>query len=70
MDNIIKMVSDKTGISEAQAKIAVETIVSILKDKMPAGIGSQVESFIKGGTGPMDDLGGDLKDKISGAFGG
>ena len=38
MENIIKMVSEKTGISEAQAKTAVETIVAILKEKMPAGI--------------------------------
>lgn len=67
MDNIIKIVSEKTGITEAQAKIAVDTVVSILKDKMPAGIGSQVESFLKGGSA---DLAGGLKDKIGGMFGG
>ncbi len=69
MDNIIKMVSEKTGISEAQAKIAVDTIVSILKEKMPAGIGSQVESFLGGSSGTTADLAGGLKDKIGGMFG-
>ncbi len=68
MENIIKMVSQKTGISEAQAKTAVETIVAFLKEKMPAGIGSQVESFIQGG-GATADLAGGLKDKIGGMFG-
>lgn len=70
MDNIIKMVSEKTGITEAQAKVAVDTIVSILKEKMPAGIGTQVEVFVKGGAGSMDDMASGLKDKIGGVFGG
>ncbi|HEX8514625.1 MAG TPA: hypothetical protein VF868_00395 [Bacteroidia bacterium] len=48
MDQLIKMVTEKAGISEAQAKTAVESVVSFLKDKMPAGIGSQVETFVKG----------------------
>ena len=69
MENLIKMVSEKTGISDSQAKVAVETVVSFLKDKMPAGIGGQVESFIKGGTNPVGDLAGGLKDKIGSVFG-
>ena len=42
MEELIKMVSQKVGISESQAKSAVDTIVSFLKDKMPGGLGSQV----------------------------
>ena len=68
MENIIKMVCEKTGISESQAKTAVETVVSFLKDKMPGGIGAQVESFINGGTGSLGDLAGGLKDKVGGVF--
>lgn len=63
------MVSEKTGISDAQAKLAVDTVVSFLKDKMPAGVGGQVESFIKGGSGSMVDMAGGLKDKVGGLFG-
>ena len=68
MENIIKLVCEKTGISESQAKSAVETVVSFLKDKMPGGIGAKVESFINGGAGSLGDLAGGLKDKIGGAF--
>lgn len=69
MENLIKMVSEKTGISEAQAKTAVETVVSFLKDKMPGGLGGQVESFVKGGAGSLGGIAGNVKDKIGGAFG-
>ncbi|HSZ71346.1 MAG TPA: hypothetical protein VK750_01635 [Cytophagaceae bacterium] len=57
MENIAKIVSEKTGITEAQAQVAIDTIVSVLKDKLPAGIGAQVESFVKG-SGSSDALGG------------
>lgn len=70
MEQIIKLVSEKTGISEAQAKVAVETVASFLKDKMPGGLGTQVDSFLKGGaSGVAGDLAGGLKDKIGGMFG-
>ena len=69
MESIIKLITEKTGISEANAKTAVETVLSFLKDKLPAGISGQVESLITGGTGSASDLAGELKDKITGAFG-
>ena len=69
MEEIIKMVTQKAGISESQAKSAVETVVSFLKDKMPGGIGGQVESFIKGNTGGAGGVVDNLKDKVGGLFG-
>lgn len=66
MEDLIKMVTQKVGISDSQAKSAVETIVSFLKDKMPGGIGSQVESFIKGNTGSVGDMADNIKDKVGG----
>jgi len=68
MQALIKMVSEKTGITEAQATTAVQTVVTFLKDKMPAGIGSQVESFVIDGSS-MTDMAGGLKDKMGGMFG-
>lgn len=64
MEELIKMVTQKVGISESQAKSAVETVVSFLKDKMPGGIGNQVESFVKGNTGSIGNVVDGLKDKI------
>ena len=66
MEDLIKMVTQKVGISESQAKSAVETIVSFLKNKMPGGIGSQVETFIKGNTGSVGDMTDNIKDKVGG----
>lgn len=46
MDDIIKMVASKTGISESMAKMAVEIVVAQLKDKLPSGIGSQLDGLL------------------------
>jgi uncharacterized protein (DUF2267 family) len=49
MDALIKMVSEKAGISEAQAKKAVETVLGFLKDKLPAPIAGQLDAVVGGG---------------------
>lgn len=69
MKQLITLVTEKTGISETQAKQSVETIMTFLKDKLPAGIGSQVESFVKGNDAGIGNIGDGLKDKIGGLFG-
>jgi hypothetical protein len=59
MEELIKMVTSKVGISESQAKSAIETVVSFLKDKLPGGLGGQVESLLhsKGsGENGVDDI--------------
>ncbi|HEX9980986.1 MAG TPA: hypothetical protein VGB50_10535 [Flavobacterium sp.] len=70
MEALIKMVSEKAGISQQQASTAVDTVVHFLKDKLPGGLGAQVESYVKGGQsasgGGMAD---GLKDKLGGMFG-
>lgn len=69
MDQIVKLVTEKTGISETQAKMAVETVTNFLKDKLPGGLGSQVESFINGGaSGSIGNIAEELKDKLGGIF--
>ena len=67
MDELVKMVSKKTGISEVLAKQAVEIVVSYLKRKLPAPIASQIDGILGGGTSQVADvakgLGGLLKKK-------
>jgi len=65
MENLVKTVSEKTGITETQAKTAVETVGSFLKDKMPAGVGAQAQSFLQGSKNPVAEMAGGLKDKVS-----
>ena len=68
MEQVIKMVSEKAGISEAQAKVAVDTVAGFLKDKMPGGLGAQVDAFLKGSPGGADSASG-IKDTLGGMFG-
>ena len=68
MEELIKMVSEKTGISEEQATTAVQTVVTFLKDKMPAGLGTHVESFLSGGTDSLGNIADELKSKLGGLF--
>lgn len=68
MQDLIKMVADKTGISEPQAKTAVNMVVSYLKNKMP-DVGGQMDSLMKGKSGSVEDLADGLKDKVGNMFG-
>ncbi len=67
MDELIKRVSEKTGISEDQAKSAVTTVLGFLKEKLPAPIAGQIENVIGGGetAGTASDIAG----KVGGLFG-
>lgn len=62
MDELIKMVTEKVGISETQAKQAVDVVLGFLKDKLPEPFGSQIDAVLKG------DLGG-LAGALGGLFG-
>ena len=53
MEDLIKLVAEKTGISTAQATMAVETVAGFIKTKLPGDAG---------------DLLGGLKDKMGGLF--
>ena len=46
MNELINLVSQKTGLTEGKAKLAVDVIVSYLKEKLPAPIASQVEKAL------------------------
>ena len=49
MDELIKQVAAKTGISEDQARTAVTTVLGFLKTKLPAPIAGQIDNAIGGG---------------------
>lgn len=69
MEDLIKLVAEKTGISTAQATMAVETVAGFIKTKLPVGLQSTVDSMLQGsGSGESGDLLGGLKDKMGGLF--
>lgn len=75
MDDLIKLLVSKLGLSEDMARQAVTLILGQLKDKLPAPIAGQLESLMNGSVG-LDDIGGSEgllekgKDLLGGLFGG
>jgi hypothetical protein len=49
VEEITKLIVSKTGISEAHAKLAVETVVAFLKTKLPGPIAGQLDTIVQGG---------------------
>jgi uncharacterized protein (DUF2267 family) len=60
MDELVKLVTDKVGITEAQAQQAVETVLGYLKEKLPEPIAGQVEAALEGDLSGLADLAGGL----------
>jgi len=66
MDELVKAVSQKTGLPEAQAKQAAQAVIDFLKSKLPALIAQQLDGVLGAAgsglaSGGIDALGDDLK---------
>jgi hypothetical protein len=48
MQELIKLVSKKTGLSEELSKVAVDVVLDYLKKKLPAPVAVQVEAVLSG----------------------
>ncbi len=48
MDELVELVSKKTGLPKEQAKMAVNVVVDFLKKKLPAPIAGQIDSVLSG----------------------
>ena len=73
MDELIKQVVAKTGISESQARTAVETVVGFLKERLPAPVAGHVDGALGGAAGAAGGLAGkagDVLGGLGGMFGG
>jgi len=55
MDELVKLVAQKTGIPQDKAKVAVDTVMNFLKKKLPPTIAGQLDTIMAGGKLP-DDL--------------
>ena len=70
MDELINLVSQRTGIPADKAQMAVQTIVGFLKERLPAPVAAELDCLISGGgaDGAMGEL-GSLAKGLSGMFG-
>lgn len=48
MDELIKLVTEKTGLSDDKAKLAIETVVGFLKQRLPAPVAEQLNASLTG----------------------
>ena len=79
MDELVELVSKKTGLPKEQAKMAVSVVIDFLKKKLPAPLASQVDAVLNGSglagaaAGALDDGKLDMNDAanlLGGLFGG
>jgi hypothetical protein len=65
---LVQLVSERTGLSEEKSRTAVDTVVGWIKQQLPGGMGSQLDNVVSGGSaagGTGTDSGG-----VAGALGG
>jgi hypothetical protein len=67
MEELVKLVTAKTGVSEDQARSAVTTVIDFLKNKLPAPIAGQIDNVVSGGSG-IAGTAGDVAAKVGGIF--
>ncbi|HEX8191163.1 MAG TPA: hypothetical protein VF586_22575 [Pyrinomonadaceae bacterium] len=64
MEELIRQVTERTGISEAQAQTAVITVLGFIKGRLPEPLAGHLDGFLGGGAGGAEgglggaDLGG------------
>jgi hypothetical protein len=65
MEELTQLVAQKTGLSEDMAKVAVDTVLDFLKDKLPGPVAAQLDAVLEGGdvSGLVDGIGGLLGNK-------
>lgn len=70
MDELVKLVAGKVGISSEQAEKAVTTVLGFLKERLPEPIAGQLDNLVAGGSGGAGgiDLGA-VEGTIGGLFG-
>lgn len=74
MEELVRQVAERTGISEAQAQTAVITVLGFLKGRLPEPIASHLDGFLGGGAsgaegGLVAGIGGAAGDVLGGLGG-
>jgi hypothetical protein len=68
MDELVKLVTDKVGISPDQAQKAVTVVMGFLKNKLPAPLADQLDKVVAGGAGGTGGLAGAAESALGGLF--
>ncbi|MDC0719837.1 hypothetical protein [Nannocystis bainbridge] len=70
MEELIQQIVSKTGISESNARSAIETVANFLKTKLPAPLAGQVDAALGSAGGALGGVDvGSITSGIGGLFG-
>jgi hypothetical protein len=72
VDDLIKQLTEKTGLGADKVKEVVQGVMDFLGDKLPGPVAGQVKKLLGADDGGDEggDEGGGLMDKAKGMFGG
>jgi hypothetical protein len=68
MDDLVKQITERTGLPADQARAAAETAIDFIKAKLPESIRGYVDMAL--GSGMIDDVAGQAGNILGGLFGG
>lgn len=67
MDQLVQMIVQRTGISESQAREAVNMVLSYAKERLPEPMASQLDGVLAGNV--SGDVAKQAMDGLGGLFG-
>ncbi len=68
MDDLIKLITERTGLPADQARAAAQTTIDFLKEKLPESMRGYVDMALN--SGMIDDVAGQAGNILGGLFGG
>ena len=66
MDELVNLVSQKTGLAPEQARSAAEAVLGFLKERLPAPLAGHIDALVSG-SGPVNLA--DVANRLGGLFG-
>ncbi len=69
MEELVRQITERTGISHAQAQQAVEMVVNYAQTRLPAPVAAQLEGALRGGGSGLADQAQEHLGKLGGLFG-
>ena len=69
MEELIRQVTERTGITEAQARTAIDTVMGYMRDKLPASASSMIDGALGSGAGVAGGV-ADTAQNVLGGIGG
>jgi hypothetical protein len=56
MDQLISQITQKTGITDQQARDAVQTVIGFIKEKVPPSMAPQIDALMAGQTPNLGNI--------------